>query len=133
MLSERELHSRYEVFLEQYVTKINIEAETAASIARTQMLPAAVRYLCLLDEADLEVLEKELKAVVDAFAQSVATLESANAGHPDTEDVLQAAEYIRDTVIPAMEGCREIGDRLEGLVADDLWPLPKYREILFLH
>ena len=42
MLSERELHARYEVFLEQYVTTINIEGETAASIARTMLLPAAV-------------------------------------------------------------------------------------------
>src|SRR3712207_5885416 len=45
VLSERELESRYEVLLEQYVTKLNIEAETAASIARTQIVPAAVRYL----------------------------------------------------------------------------------------
>ncbi len=48
VLSERELESRYEVFLEQYVTKINIEAETAASIARTMLLPAAARHLAML-------------------------------------------------------------------------------------
>ncbi len=50
MLSKRELESRYEVFLEQYVTKLNIEAETAASIARTMLLPAAARHLALLLE-----------------------------------------------------------------------------------
>ena len=52
MLSERELESRYEVFLEQYAIKLNIEAETAASIARTMMLPAALRYIALLDDAE---------------------------------------------------------------------------------
>ena len=52
VLSERELESRYEVFVEQYVTTLNIEAETAASIARTMLLPAALQYLALLDDAD---------------------------------------------------------------------------------
>jgi glutamine synthetase len=132
VLSERELESRYEVLLEQYVTKLNIEAETAASIARTQILPAAVRYLRELDKADLDVLEKELKAVVEGFVSSILTLEKANEDHPEDVSVLEHAEYMRDAVIPAMEACREIADRLEKLVADDLWPLPKYEEMLFI-
>jgi glutamine synthetase len=132
VLTERELESRYEVLLEQYGSKLNIEAETAAAIARTQILPAAARYLLLLREAGLDVLADELKGVIDAFGASIATLEAANRSHPDTEDVLVAAQYMRDTVIPAMDGCREIADRLEKLVADDLWPLPKYEEMLFI-
>jgi glutamine synthetase len=132
VLTERELESRYEVLLEQYGSKLNIEAETAAAIARTQILPAAARYLLLLREAGLDVMADELKGVIDAFGASIATLEAANSSHPDTEDVLVAAQYMRDTVIPAMDGCREIADRLEKLVADDLWPLPKYEEMLFI-
>ena len=132
VLSERELESRYEVLLEQYVTKLNIEAETAASIARTQILPAAVRYLLVLREAGMETLAEELAAAIDGFGTSIATLDSANDSHPETDDVLVAAQYVRDTVIPAMDGCREIADRLEKLVADDLWPLPKYEEMLFI-
>jgi glutamine synthetase len=132
VLSERELESRYEVFLEQYVTKLNIEAETAASIARTLILPAAVRYLRELDEADLDVLTDELKAVVELFGTAIATLDKANAEHPEDGDILAHAQYMRDTVIPAMDGCRDIADRLEKLVADDLWPLPKYAEMLFI-
>jgi len=132
VLSERELESRYEVLLEQYVTKLNIEAETAASIARTQILPAAVRYLLVLREAGMETLAEELAATIDGFGTSIATLDSANDSHPETDDVLVAAQYVRDTVIPAMDGCREIADRLEKLVADDLWPLPKYEEMLFI-
>ncbi len=44
----------------------------------------------------------------------------------------QGAEYVRDAVLPAMEAVREVADRLEHVVADDLWPLPKYSEILFV-
>ena len=55
VLSERELHSRYEVWLEQYVTRANIEAETTESIARTMILPAALRHLALIDDAEVSV------------------------------------------------------------------------------
>jgi len=75
---------------------------------------------------------EELAATIDGFGTSIATLDSANDSHPETDDVLVAAQYVRDTVIPAMDGCREIADRLEKLVADDLWPLPKYEEMLFI-
>ena len=61
VLSERELESRYEVFLEQYVTKLNIEAETAASIARTLLVPAAARYISLLVAAQLPSLASEVE------------------------------------------------------------------------
>ncbi len=49
-----------------------------------------------------------------------------------TEDALEAAKYCRDAIIPTMEATREAADKLEKLVADDLWPLPKYSEILFV-
>ena len=71
-------------------------------------------------------------AVVEGFASAIQTLEKANADHPEDVSVLQHAEYMRDAVIPAMEATREIADRLEKLVADDLWPLPKYEEMLFI-
>ncbi|HWE34866.1 MAG TPA: hypothetical protein VG410_15345, partial [Solirubrobacteraceae bacterium] len=48
------------------------------------------------------------------------------------DDVLKHGEYMRDTVIPAMDDVREAADKLEKIVADDLWPLPKYSEILFI-
>src|SRR5688500_3622949 len=64
VLSERELESRYEVMLEQYVINANIEAETAADIGRTMILPAAIRYLQLLEEADVESASKTLKSLI---------------------------------------------------------------------
>jgi glutamine synthetase len=136
VLSERELESRYEVFVEQYVTNLNIEAETASDMARTLLLPAALHYVALLDNAGtgtgVERLKGEISTLVDEFVESIFALEEANVGHPDTEDVLERAKYVQSTVIPAMEANREIADKLEGIVPDSLWPLPKYAEILFI-
>src|SRR6202020_3516437 len=64
VLSQRELQSRYEVFLEQYVTKLNIEAETAASIARTMLLPASARHLALLLSAQMGELASETEGLI---------------------------------------------------------------------
>ena len=133
VLSERELESRYEVFLEQYVTKLNIEAEVAASIARTLLVPAAARYIALLVSAQLPALASEVESELSTFVDATRALESANlAENQPRGDALKHAEYMRDTTIPAMAAVRESADKLEKLVADDLWPLPKYSEILFI-
>src|SRR3954465_4126959 len=136
VLSEGERESRYEVFLEQYVTTLNIEGETAADMARTLMLPAALQYLALLDDAEggagVERLEKEITGLVDEFVERIFALEEANVGHPATDDVLEGAKYVQATVLPAMDSVREVADRLERIVPDSLWPLPKYSEILFI-
>src|SRR6187200_1455081 len=124
VLSERELESRFEVSVEQYSTKLNIEAETAASIARTMLLPAAVRHLGELRAAGHEGLIGETAGLVDEFVAAITTLEEKNAHHP-AEEGLEHAKWMRDNVIPAMEATREVADKLERIVADDLWPLPK--------
>ena len=133
VLSQRELESRYEVFLEQYVTKLNIEAEVAAAIARTMIVPAAARYIATLIEAQLTELAAEVEAVLSATVDAIRTLESANLEENQPhDDLLRHAEYMRDTTVPAMDAVRSGADQLEKLVADDLWPLPKYSEILFI-
>ncbi len=135
VLSKRELESRLEVMTEQYSTKINIEAETAASIARTMILPAALRQRELIDDAGESAgvgqLAEELDGLLDELVERIFALEKANADHPDVEGIKHAT-YTRDKVIPAMEAVRETADRLERIVADDLWPLPKYSEMLFI-
>ncbi len=131
VLSERELEARFEVAVEQYSTKLNIEAETAASIARTMILPAAVRYLTECKTAGMTSLASELKSANDELVKRLKLLEQANSSHPAAEG-LKHAQYMRDKVIPAMDRTRETADLLEGLVADDLWPLPKYSEMLFI-
>jgi glutamine synthetase len=133
VLSKRELESRYEVFTEQYVMNINIEAETAASIGRTMVLPAAVRYLNELRLTGLDDLVGEIEPLVKELHYAQLKLENANLdeNHPHGSPMKEAI-YMRDTVIPAMDDVRDVADRLEKLVADDLWPLPKYSEMLFI-
>jgi glutamine synthetase len=136
VLSERELQSRYEVFVEQYVSKLNIEAETTFSMAKTMLLPAAIRYLAELGVAGsskgIESLRSEVAGLVDAFVERIAALETANTSHPRTGEPLEHARYVQKTVVPAMSAVREIADQLERAVPDTLWPLPKYSEILFI-
>jgi len=133
VLSERELHSRYDVFVEQYAVKLNIEGETAASIARTMIFPAAVRHLALLKEAGVEAAVSETQGLVTELWSAIGTLEDANlAENQPADDALAHAVYMRDTVKTAMDATREVADKLERIVADDLWPLPKYSEMLFI-
>jgi glutamine synthetase len=132
VLSKRELESRYEVSLEQYVTKINIEAETAATIAKTMLLPASARHLALLLSAQLGELGSETEALISTLVDKIKVLEQANLAEHQPEEGLDLARYILGTTIPAMNGVREVADRLEKVVSDDLWPLPKYSEILFV-
>jgi glutamine synthetase len=131
VLSQRELESRYEVFVEQYATKLNIEGETSAAMARTQILPAAVRHLAELKAGGVDALVQEVEPLVTELHTALLALEKAN-DHDGPEGGLKHAKYMRDTVIPAMNGVRDVADRLERLVADDLWPLPKYSEMLFI-
>jgi glutamine synthetase len=138
VLSERELESRYEVYTEQYVVKVNIEAETVARIARTMLLPAALRHLALIRAAGagdglegLDGLAGETHELIQEFSFAITKLEEANY-HPPELEGQELAEYVRDQVLPAMAGVREVADRLEKVVAEDLWPLPKYSEILFV-
>jgi glutamine synthetase len=131
VLSERELESRFEVYVEQYTTRVNIEAETAASIARTMLLPAAVRHLNDLKAAGHDGLIAESQELLGQFYDAILALEKANADHP-AEEGLELGKYMRDTVIPAMDATREVADKLERIVSDDLWPLPKYSEMLFI-
>jgi glutamine synthetase len=132
VLSKRELESRYEVFTEQYVMNINIEAETESSISRTMLLPATVRYLNELKGSGLEELVGEIEPLIKELHFAQLKLEDANADENHPEGAAKEALYMRDSVIPAMEDVRDVADRLEKLVADDLWPLPKYSEMLFI-
>jgi glutamine synthetase len=133
VLSPRELTSRYEVMLDQYAWTINIEAETAADIAKTMLLPAAARHLTLLLSAQLGELASETEGLIETLVERIRVLESANLAENQPDDQPQIyADYQRDTTIPAMDGVREAADALEKVVSDDLWPLPKYSEILFV-
>jgi glutamine synthetase len=131
VLNERELESRHEVRAEQYVIRVNTEAETAADIARTMILPATVRHLNELKGAGQADLIEESSGLLNELVARIKVLEEVNAVHDDGDLVTEAA-YMRDKVLPAMASVREVADRLERIVANDLWPLPKYQEMLLI-
>jgi glutamine synthetase len=131
VLNERELESRYEVWLEQYIISANIEAETADSIGRTMILPAALRYLALGDEAGVGAVTEEATPLVEELVAGIKELDEANQ-YPEGIEGMDLAIHARDKQVAAMERVREAADKLEKVVADDLWPLPKYAEMLFI-
>ena len=143
VLSHRELESRHEIALDQYFKTINIEGETTADIAGTMIMPAAVRYLNeLLAVADrtraLDIqtpgtlrLIRHVSGLVDMLSDAHAELVKQNA-ELGGDDVESKAHHMRDNIIPAMRAVREVADRLEKVVPDDFWPLPTYRDMLFV-
>ncbi|HVX31875.1 MAG TPA: glutamine synthetase III [Solirubrobacterales bacterium] len=131
VLSRRELQSRYDVWVEQYAMRANIEAEETFSIGQTMILPAGLRQLALISDAGVSALEGEIRELVDDLVGTLGELKEANAV-PDGLEGLELAKYARDNQLAAMDRVREVGDKLERVVADDLWPLPKYEEMLFI-
>jgi glutamine synthetase len=131
VLSKRELESRYDVWIEQYAIRANIEAEETFSIAQTLILPAGLRQLALITAAGVSSLEGDVRELVDDLVATLGELKGANAVPGDLEG-LELATYARDSQLAAMSNVREVGDKLEKVVADDLWPLPKYEEMLFI-
>jgi len=141
VLSSREVHSRYEIYVERYCKDINTESLTALFMARTYILPAAYRY-----QGELAATAASLKALgknphlgtLDTLTEQVAKLEDATAKletaieHKASGDLMAHARHFRDEVLPAMGAVRTIADKLESIVADDIWPLPTYREMLFI-
>ena len=131
VLSKRELDSRFEVWIEQYALRANIEAETTFSIAKTMILPAAMRHLALIKEAGVAQAAGEVEALVGELISALDALERANA-EPTELEGLELAIFARDEQLAKSGEVRKAADKLEKIVADDLWPLPKYEEMLFI-
>jgi glutamine synthetase len=144
----QEIESRHTVMLETYIKTLNIESLLAARMAKDQILPAALRYQRDLAETIARTREASPKANVQGalttlddlaeqvtrFRQAIDVLDrvrhEAEALHGD---VRAQSRYYRDKAIPAMAQLREVGDVLELITDDALWPLPKYREMLFVY
>jgi glutamine synthetase len=141
VLSPVELASRFEIYAEQYILSIEVEAKLVISMAKTIIYPTAVRYLSELahtiaslkdigidlDKATVEKVASLAKSLLD----TVGTLEAALGKH-DFASVDEHMQYSGKTIRPLMDKIREYGDALEGEIADDLWPLPTYQEMLFI-
>jgi len=141
ILSPVELASRYETYAEQYILSIEVEAKLVISMAKTMIYPAATRYL-----TDLATTIAGLKAIgVDFDAESVHKVAELTKSMMDLVSKLASAlnthdfdstaahmQYLVETVRPLMDDVRKYADGLESEVADDLWPLPTYHEMLFI-
>jgi glutamine synthetase len=146
VFSERELDGRYEVLLENYINKIGIEADLFEEMSRTFVLPAALDAINKLGKAHRNLKDMGLEDEAQGIATQAAPIaESTRALTRDLAELMEAktaADSISDTaalalaycdqVKPCFDAARESIDRLEGLVDSRSWPLPKYRELLFL-
>ncbi|MFP4354232.1 MAG: glutamine synthetase III [Phycisphaerae bacterium] len=141
--SKRELTSRQEILLENYIKTVHIEAQSASMIVHTMIIPACLRYQADVasainqakqagfeDAAQHELLE-ELVTMISTLRKRTRELDEAIAHHVEG-GTLNHARYEQKTVLPALEEVRRWADKLEGLVDDSCWPLPHYREMLFV-
>ncbi|MEL6469832.1 MAG: glutamine synthetase III [Cyanobacteria bacterium J06623_4] len=141
VLSNTELDSRFEVYSEQYIMSIEVEAKLVADMAKTMIYPAVMRHLSesagaianlsdigvTVDKAPIEKVAGLAKTLLDGAN----TLESA-IDKEDFSSVEDHMQYFAGTIRDMMDTVRDAADALEGEVADDLWPLPTYEEMLFI-
>ncbi|WP_404788506.1 glutamine synthetase III [Altericista sp. CCNU0014] len=141
VLTPVELESRFEVYAEQYILAIDVEAKLMVNMAKTIIYPAAVRYLSDLStaiikakkigiEMDKEVAEK-VGVLIQSMMDNVSKLSDAMGKH-DFATIEDHMQYMAQTIRPLMDNLREYADALEGEVADEFWPLPTYQEMLFV-
>ena len=143
VLSELELEARLEIYLEQYFIKLNIEAETTEDIVRTMIIPATIRYLneilavndrgksSGLDITSTRTLAEEVNTGLSQLIVAVAKLGRVNEDLGG-DTIPEKAQHLAQVVLPEMNKVRELADKLEKIVPDDFWPLPSYREMLFV-
>ncbi len=143
VLTEQEVHSRYEIKLENYVKVLFIEALSMLDIARRMILPATIAYsgdvakeigfkksvtghAPAAESRLLGTLETETNALYD----SIEALDQAVKAHDESADMLAQAQYTRDTIVPAMTALRAAADALEPIVGKEYWPMPTYQDML---
>jgi glutamine synthetase len=135
VFSESETEARYHVKLERYVKDIEIEVEALGNLVSGHVLPAAYKQLALLAAAGSSRVAKEdrerLDDAVDTLAARVKSMEAA-VERSANEGLARRAEVLAQEVVPGMAAVREVADRIEELVADEYWTLPKYSEMLFI-
>ncbi|MDB9422370.1 glutamine synthetase III [Microcystis aeruginosa CS-563/04] len=141
VLTPVELESRFDVYAEQYLLAIEVEAKLVVSMAKTIIYPAAVRYLSELSSAIANAaaigieMDKEsaetVSNLIKLLMDGVSKLSAAMAKH-DFDSIEEHMQYSAQTIRPLMDQVREYADTLEGEVADNFWPLPTYQEMLFV-
>ncbi|MEQ3763162.1 MAG: glutamine synthetase III [Alcanivorax sp.] len=134
VLTPTELESRFEVYAEQYVLSIEVEAKLVVEMATTMVYPAAVNYLSSMASTGFTLeFSPASKVAENANAMMAAAEQLSTALTTEEFDSTEAhMDFLAGTVRGLMDDVRAKSDALEMLVSDDLWPLPKYREMLFI-
>ncbi len=145
VLSAKEAESRMNIMFEAYSKAIAIEGQSALSIARTMLLPAAQKWQLTVAQSllaakqagvDVKVQERRLRDMSNRIESMVVVIDELTGvfehAEQHTGSAQEHARIYRDRVVPVMAKLREVADVLETMVDDAEWPLPKYREILFM-
>jgi glutamine synthetase len=143
VLTEPEIHSRFNVRIERYIKNLQIEADCLKSMVNTQILPVCFIYQGILSDsvvsakaAGVETPQlatlKTLTALLTKAQEKLAELGKVTKTAEETHDEFKKAELYATAVSPTMLELRTTVDEMEAMVADDAWPLPKYREMLFI-
>ncbi|MFP4143562.1 MAG: glutamine synthetase III [Phycisphaeraceae bacterium] len=146
VLTKRELESRQCIYLEHYAKELRVEALLVAQIAKNKIFPAAIRYQSELartctdlkqlgyefDTNTLDVITRRVKQLQDGIAALEKSIDQYEKEYEDKEKFIEGAQFFCKEVRPKMDEIREYADDLETYVADDLWPLPTYQEMLFI-
>lgn len=148
VLSEEELVSRYNIALENYCKTINIEAQLTINMANTMIIPASLEYQtklagtivatrAVLNGTDMLGQESILKTVSDNVSKLKKAVDHLNVlakeAEQNTHNLEDHAKFYQSKIVPAMDDVRAIADSLELIVDDATWPLPKFREMLYIY
>ena len=145
IFTETEIHSRYEIQLENYSKILNIEALTMLDMAKKDILPAVTSYVRDLTDTALskkalspdlpcdfeEDLIAKLSGLTSCFAKKITALEQVLLKTKDIEGVQEIANFYGEEVFPAMQELRAVGDEMEINTGSEYWPYPSYGELLF--
>ncbi|MCX7614204.1 MAG: glutamine synthetase III [Clostridiales bacterium] len=145
ILTEAEIHSRYEINLDGYCKTLNIEALTMVEMVKRNIIPATCAYIRELSETAIAkkevipdlacIMEKtlieKLSSLSDSLYKKTEKLEMALLGTKDPDGILAQAQYYKDVVLLAMQELRAVADEIEALIGEKYWPYPTYSELLF--
>ena len=150
VLSERELLARQDILFENYIRDIHVEVKLTLSMGRSILLPSCLQWLNKVgelaekaeelcgkqsvtqDAANFEMhYYQQLRELIAEFYNNLNELDEEHIKTDSLSGVFARAEATRDRLIPCMNKCRAVADKLEKIVDDNLWPLPKYNEMLW--
>jgi glutamine synthetase len=144
IFTEAEIFSRCDIMLENYVKTVNIEAVTMIDMARKEIIPAVAKFAA--DTASAVAVKKsvskaackyetslvsQLSEYIDEMDEATTALEAAVAEFRAISEVVKASEFVRDTILPAMDKLRSAADKAESITAEDYYPFPAYDKLLF--